>query len=202
MGRIAHPERALCPLRRVGARCADVVRTLVMREARYGQRDTRCAWFRLTPVVPARVVPVWSAHAGGNPSELDRSAEHAHAADRFAREIVGILALSYAARSRRLMGRPVGGGCGSVLSARSCWNARALCSIANEMSSRMPIAPQRHRAMLYRVPIAIAHAHLTASSSRHACSCAKRSRACSSRRNVVVLCSLACQTLSRMLISA
>ena len=109
MGRIAHPERALCPLRRVGARCADVVRTLVMREARYGQRDTRCAWFRLTPVVPARVVPVWSAHAGGNPSELDRSAEHAHAADRFAREIVGILALSYAARSRRLMGRPFGG---------------------------------------------------------------------------------------------
>ncbi len=108
MGRIAHPERALCPLRRVGARCADVVRTLVMREARYGQRDTRCAWFRLTPVVPARVVPVWSAHAGGNPSELDRSAEHAHAADRFAREIVGILALSYAARSRRLMGRPLG----------------------------------------------------------------------------------------------
>jgi len=36
-------------------------------------------------------------------------AQHAHAADRFAREIVGILALSYAARSRRLMGRPFGG---------------------------------------------------------------------------------------------
>jgi len=29
--------------------------------------------------------------------------------DRFAREIVGILALSYAARSRRLMRNPLGG---------------------------------------------------------------------------------------------
>jgi hypothetical protein len=33
-------------------------------------------------------VQVWSAHAAGDPSVIDRSAEHAHAADRFAREIV------------------------------------------------------------------------------------------------------------------
>jgi len=37
------------------------------------------------------------------------AAEHAHAADRFAREIIGILALSGAARSRRLMRNPLGG---------------------------------------------------------------------------------------------
>jgi hypothetical protein len=35
-------------------------------------------------------------------------AEHAHAADRFAREIVAISARSDAARSRRLMGNPLG----------------------------------------------------------------------------------------------
>jgi hypothetical protein len=35
-------------------------------------------------------------------------AEHAHAADRFAREIIGILTLS-AVRLRRLMGSPLGG---------------------------------------------------------------------------------------------
>ena len=34
---------------------------------------------------------VWSAHAGGKLSDGDRSAEHAYAADRFAREIVRIL---------------------------------------------------------------------------------------------------------------
>jgi len=36
-----------------------------------------------------------------------RAAEHAHAADRFAREIVGILTVA-AVRSQRLMGRPLG----------------------------------------------------------------------------------------------
>jgi hypothetical protein len=36
-------------------------------------------------------VPVWSAYAGGNPNVIDRSAEHAHAADRYAREIVRFL---------------------------------------------------------------------------------------------------------------
>jgi hypothetical protein len=34
---------------------------------------------------------VWSTHAIGNPKESDRNAEHAHAADRFAREIEGFL---------------------------------------------------------------------------------------------------------------
>jgi hypothetical protein len=58
---------------------------------------------------------VWSAHAALNPNVADRSAEHAHAADRFAREIVGFLTVS-AVRSRRLMGRPLGasGGCQSA----------------------------------------------------------------------------------------
>jgi hypothetical protein len=37
------------------------------------------------------------------------TAEHAHAADRFAREIVAILARSLAARSRRLMRNSLGG---------------------------------------------------------------------------------------------
>jgi len=32
---------------------------------------------------------VWSADAVGNPAVIDRSAEHAVAVDRFAREIVG-----------------------------------------------------------------------------------------------------------------
>jgi hypothetical protein len=36
-------------------------------------------------------VPVWLAHAADNPNVADRSAEHAVAADRFAREIVGFL---------------------------------------------------------------------------------------------------------------
>jgi hypothetical protein len=51
---------------------------------------------------------MWSAHAGDNPNVIDRSAEQAHAADRFAREIEGILTV-FVARSRRLMGRPFGG---------------------------------------------------------------------------------------------
>jgi hypothetical protein len=37
----------------------------------------------------------------------DQRAEHAHAADRFAREIVGFL-VAIAVRSRRLMGKPFG----------------------------------------------------------------------------------------------
>jgi len=36
------------------------------------------------------------------------AAEHAHAADRFAREIIRIL-VAVVMRSRRLMGRPLGG---------------------------------------------------------------------------------------------
>ena len=52
-------------------------------------------------------MPVWSAYAAGNPSDNDRSAEHAVPADRFAREIVGILAV-IAVRLRRLNGNPFG----------------------------------------------------------------------------------------------
>jgi hypothetical protein len=37
----------------------------------------------------------------------DRSAEHAHATDRFARKIVGFLT-AFVARSQRLMGKPFG----------------------------------------------------------------------------------------------
>ena len=48
---------------------------------------------------------VWSAHAAGSPSEGDRSAEQAVAADRFAREIVAFLNSPDAARSRRLNGK-------------------------------------------------------------------------------------------------
>jgi len=54
-------------------------------------------------------MPVWSAYAGGTPDDGDQSAEHAHAADRFAREILAILAV-FAVRLRRLMGNPLGGG--------------------------------------------------------------------------------------------
>ena len=51
-------------------------------------------------------VQVWSLHAADNPKDGGRSAEHAHAADRFAREIEGFLTL-LAVRSRRLMGNPL-----------------------------------------------------------------------------------------------
>ena len=43
----------------------------------------------------------------GYPSRLPPNTRMQH--DRFARKIVGILALSYAARSRRLMRKPLGG---------------------------------------------------------------------------------------------
>jgi len=39
--------------------------------------------------------------------DISRAVQHAHAADRFAREIVGILT-AVAMRLRRLMGRPLG----------------------------------------------------------------------------------------------
>ena len=62
-------------------------------EARYAGRDTR---------------RVWSAHAALNPSDGDRDAEQAVAADRFAREIVGFLKASHsalAAAERQHVGR-------------------------------------------------------------------------------------------------
>ena len=91
---------ARCAGRGTKARCADAP---VM-----GSVIVCWAWFRLTArcagvihvlgVVPTErplcrrgTVQVWSAHAAGNPSDRDRSAEHVVAADRFAREIVGFL---------------------------------------------------------------------------------------------------------------
>src|SRR5437870_1954594 len=100
MRRIALPEGTFCQSRGVRAlvmprvvrrpvvriaRCAEVVRTLVVPKPRYGQPDTRCAWFRLTPVVDCVIpdergsdqrslcrrgsVPVWEAHATRNPKD-------------------------------------------------------------------------------------------------------------------------------------
>jgi hypothetical protein len=83
-----------------------VVRTPVVRKARYGRRDTRGAWFQIEaryarrdpvlgvmvterPLCRCGTIPVWSAHAGASLRDGDRDAEHAHAADRFAREIGG-----------------------------------------------------------------------------------------------------------------
>jgi hypothetical protein len=57
--------------------------------------------------MPRGAVPRWCDHAGWQPGTTGQPAEHAHAADRCAREIVGILTVSVV-RSRRLMGRPFG----------------------------------------------------------------------------------------------
>jgi hypothetical protein len=57
----------------------------------------------------------WSAHAAGNPNDLCRRAEHAVAADRFAREIVPFLKMSHGARAaaeRQTVGPPL---CPSML---------------------------------------------------------------------------------------
>ena len=59
-----------------------------------------------------RVMPAWYQDGvvgacGWYANEGCRSAEHAHAADRCAREIVRILTV-LVVRSRRLMGRPFG----------------------------------------------------------------------------------------------
>jgi hypothetical protein len=64
------------------------------------QMNARCAG--------CATVEVWSAHAEGNRNDGDRSAEHAYAADRFAREIVCILTVILVARLRRLIGNPFG----------------------------------------------------------------------------------------------
>jgi len=45
-------------------------------------------------------------------------AQHAHAADRFAREIIAILAV-IVVRSRRLMGRPLGGALSHLVPVRA-----------------------------------------------------------------------------------
>jgi hypothetical protein len=70
-------------------------RTLCGRGSVLGLVPTERPWCRRDPKI------VWSAHAGGNPSDLDRSAEQIVPADRCAREIVRILK-TIPARSRRL----------------------------------------------------------------------------------------------------
>ncbi len=123
--------------------------------------------------------------------------------DRFAREIIGILAPSCAARSRRLMRNPLGGPCAVAFLIvqpistpsrqaqlyakhhRSCSSQRsapALCSIVCEIRSSMPISPQCRPFMLR--------------------SLAKGHRACSSRQNAITPCSIVCERSSFLLISA
>ena len=86
-------DRVLCVVQ-MNARCAgrDRVLSMIPTERPFCRRDR---------------VQKWLAHAGGHPNVADRSAEHAHAADRFAREIVGFLTVCRA-RLRRLMGTPFG----------------------------------------------------------------------------------------------
>jgi len=79
-------------------------------KARYAGRDrVLCVVQMNARCGGCESMPVWSADAVGNPNDGDRSAEHADAADRFAREIVGFLIGSPVARSRRLIGRPLDG---------------------------------------------------------------------------------------------
>jgi hypothetical protein len=59
-------------------------------------------------VQPSARRTVWLAHATGAIERLTPAAEHAVPADRYAREIVPFLTLSYAARSRQLNGNPLG----------------------------------------------------------------------------------------------
>ena len=78
-------------------------------KARYAARD-RVLDVILTerPSCRRGSVEVWSAHAGARPSDGERVAEHIVPADRCAREIVGFLKASCAARSRQLNGKPFG----------------------------------------------------------------------------------------------
>jgi len=73
---------------------------------------------------------VWSAHAAGKMKESDRSAEHAVAADRFARKIVRFLMSAFAARSRQLNGNPLDGGTSTSESSRT-----SICVILSYLMS-------------------------------------------------------------------
>jgi len=75
---------------------------VVPMDARGGGRDS------VLGVIPTErpscrcgTIRVWSAHAAGNPSDGDRSAEQLVPADRFAREI-GPFLKAFPARSRQL----------------------------------------------------------------------------------------------------
>jgi hypothetical protein len=94
-------------LLRAETRCAGVVRRPVMLMARREKRD------RVRRVIPANARrAVWYCagvvrSCGWSHGTVSQRAEHAHAADRFAREIEGFLT-RFAVRSRRLMGNPFG----------------------------------------------------------------------------------------------
>ena len=85
---------------------------VVQIDARYAGCD------RVLRVIPTKrplcqcgTMEMWSAHAVGNPSDDDRVAEHAYAADRCAREIVGFLKASpsaLAATEPQAVGRAQG----------------------------------------------------------------------------------------------
>jgi hypothetical protein len=65
------------------------------------------AWFNRTPVVPGMIPCGGGSHMRVAARNDEPAAEPAHAADRCARAIVGILTVC-AVRSRRLMGTPLG----------------------------------------------------------------------------------------------
>ena len=94
--------------RRAVARAAGVIRTPVVQTAGAAECD------RVRDVVPmnARRAGVIACQRGAVMRVADRNerpaAEHAHAADRFAREIVRFLTVCVV-RSRRLMGNPLAG---------------------------------------------------------------------------------------------
>jgi hypothetical protein len=74
---------------------ADRVLHVVQLNAGYAGRGSVLGVIAINTRCAARDrLPVWSAYAGANPSDGDQSAEHAVAADRFAREIVGFLTRS------------------------------------------------------------------------------------------------------------
>ncbi len=124
------------------------------------------AWFRLRPVMQVwcqmsvasterascwcGTLPVWSAHAVGNPNDGCRSTEHVVAADRFARKIVRILT-GFLVRLRRLNSTV---GPQAIISRPrlSCLSSVAFCaspvtidvtpsvySVLNDEDSRLPI---------------------------------------------------------------
>ena len=79
MQRKALPKGPLCQSRGVQMPVVlRVVRTLVVRSARYGQGDRVLGVVQIEAGYAGREsVQVWSAHAGGNPNDGCRSAEHA-----------------------------------------------------------------------------------------------------------------------------
>ncbi len=116
---------------------------LVVRSARYGQPDRVLGVVQIEARCAGRDgVQVWSAHAAGSPSEGDRSAEQAVAADRFAREIVGFLNTltgALAAAERQALGRALSRP--SFLQARYCGILRSDSTHQPYSSPWLPHSP-------------------------------------------------------------